>query len=359
MSKTNGAYKNPPETVDDVSGDQDDPPTGVVDKRRFGFSFVDNELTDVYWREIGLIPGAIYVILSRFAGQNKHAWPRHITMANMIGVSRSSVKYAIRTLVKHKMIKYVTRKSETGNQQSNMYYLNDKSDWILNPPDDPPSEEGGENEQSEQTDTGSPHDPVTTRPRHQVATDKYTDIKYNDKYTEEKKKNEKYTLSPRNHGDGVRVNSDMNLLNQNKQQASQSPGRIRQAADLLYVKLHSAGKLTARPSLAQWENRIKKFITSADGELTLDAFELELNWYVENIGGEYVPHAFSADGFCNKFHGIREARLRAERSKESNSADSSNDQECGSGLGDVTFSKTTRIISSEDADQLLRDCGAL
>lgn len=91
-------------------------------------------------------------------------------------------------------------------------------------------------------------------------------------------------------------------------------GIVYQSVNKLCDALHAKKKIMRKPSLVQWESQIKQFLMETD--VTPAELQIEIDWYVQHIGEDWIPKAYSAGSFCEKFVGIREARERMQ--KESN-----------------------------------------
>lgn len=88
----------------------------------------------------------------------------------------------------------------------------------------------------------------------------------------------------------------------------------KRAAGKLWDALAAKNKKDPRACIRQWAESIRKFIVESD--VSIEELETELTWYIEHIGEEFVPEAYSADGFCRKFSAIRASRHRWSRERD-------------------------------------------
>ena len=72
---------------------------------------------------IGIDAYAIYNIIGCIAGQDTKAWPSVATMAKLAGCSESTVRRAIKKLIKHKLITKKLRAKADGGNTSNLYTI--------------------------------------------------------------------------------------------------------------------------------------------------------------------------------------------------------------------------------------------
>jgi len=71
----------------------------IRDIRQPGWFFVDNEIIDVYGKEIGVYGIAVYAILARYTSQDSQkAWPSIRTMARMLGTGKKQIQNALLAL---------------------------------------------------------------------------------------------------------------------------------------------------------------------------------------------------------------------------------------------------------------------
>lgn len=71
------------------------------------------------------------------------------------------------------------------------------------------------------------------------------------------------------------------------------------AALYLHDKLAEKNKILRKPKIKDWVWWIDKLFK--ESEISGERFDKVLKWYCDNIGREFVPHAFSAMGFVDKF----------------------------------------------------------
>jgi len=97
-------------------------------------------------------------------------------------------------------------------------------------------------------------------------------------------------------------------------EGEEKPTEEERLARKLYEGLAKKRKITVTPRMSLWSTQIKKFfeITSIEKEF----FEKVIDEYVERIDEEYMPVAFSAQSFCEKFPKIVSA-LNRNRSRSS------------------------------------------
>jgi len=71
----------------------------IRDIRQPGWFFVDNEIIDVYGKEIGVYGIVVYAILARHASQDSQkAWPSIRHMAEMLGTGKKQIQNALLAL---------------------------------------------------------------------------------------------------------------------------------------------------------------------------------------------------------------------------------------------------------------------
>lgn len=92
-------------------------------------------------------------------------------------------------------------------------------------------------------------------------------------------------------------------------------------SEKLYIGLANKGKIsTGRPKLANWAIEIRKFL-ALPGR-SEEAFEKLMEEYLARIDEEFMPIAYSASSFCEKFPKIEVALRRNSR----NGSDAGDDQ---------------------------------
>jgi hypothetical protein len=118
--------------------------------------FVDNAIIDQYGKQLGPYGLAVYTALCRHADiDSQRCFPGHRLLADETGMSISSVKNAVSSLVALGLVSVKRRRRERGGQTSNLYTL-------LAPP----------SQQVTAPQSPAGHPPVTKRlpPSHQAAT---------------------------------------------------------------------------------------------------------------------------------------------------------------------------------------------
>lgn len=88
----------------------------------------------------------------------------------------------------------------------------------------------------------------------------------------------------------------------------------KEKADQLATIISSHIKINKNASMRTWPNIIEKLHT-LDG-VPLKRIDAALDWYQINIGKDFVPEAFSARTFRDKFPNIEQAMLRQSRKKQ-------------------------------------------
>lgn len=85
---------------------------------------------------------------------------------------------------------------------------------------------------------------------------------------------------------------------------------FRQSAELLMRKLDEKRRLYRDPNPSKWAETIRLFMI--ESSIDRKHFSRVLEWYVENIErSNWVPDAFSASAFCEKFERIEAAMRRS------------------------------------------------
>jgi len=101
-------------------------------------------------------------------------------------------------------------------------------------------------------------------------------------------------------------------FNDNNQQKKEKCG-CQIAAEKLYDALLVKGLVNKnRSQVSKWTKTIRDFLKQND-HISKREFQQVLIWYIKNIGGEFIPEAFSSRGFCEKFGQMKTAKLRQER----------------------------------------------
>jgi hypothetical protein len=127
------------------------------------------------------------------------------------------------------------------------------------------------------------------------------------KNTENNTPKKKNTLSPG--GDAVReFPSSGGFIGEDRPQKKDYPV---QAAKKLYGRLAAKRKIMRPPNLAKWAAEFRAFLAS--GQVQRPRFHEVLKWYLMNIGEPFVPQAFGAAAFVQKFIRIEEAMSRMSR----------------------------------------------
>ena len=74
----------------------------------------------------------------------------------------------------------------------------------------------------------------------------------------------------------------------------------------LYESLAKKRKIMRKVNLVAWSKQFAKF--RIDNNLNKVEFKQTLIWYCKNIGGEFVPRAYAAKTFCDKYVNILDAK---------------------------------------------------
>ena len=74
----------------------------------------------------------------------------------------------------------------------------------------------------------------------------------------------------------------------------------------LYESLAKKRKIMRKVDLVRWSKQFAKF--RIDNNLSKMDFKKTLMWYCKNIGGEFVPRAYAAKSFCDKYVRILDAK---------------------------------------------------
>lgn len=96
----------------------------VVDERRPGWCWVDNDVIDKFGPILGPNAMAVYLVLARYANKDtRKAWPSFATIAKLAGISRPTAIKAIRKLINAGLVSSEKRGSGYGDWDSNSYTL--------------------------------------------------------------------------------------------------------------------------------------------------------------------------------------------------------------------------------------------
>ena len=98
------------------------------------------------------------------------------------------------------------------------------------------------------------------------------------------------------------------LFSGKKKTIQEAPDAYYLTAQDFYARLLAKNKIMRPPNLKQWAATLKDFTDS--GNITREEFREIRLWYCEHIGEEFVPEAYSMEGFCEKFVQIKQARQR-------------------------------------------------
>ena len=79
-------------------------PFTVLDRRRYSFFMIDNEVIDDYACLIGIYALGVYTVLSRFANREGVCFPSLNTIAKRLGISKPSVITALGALETYGLI---------------------------------------------------------------------------------------------------------------------------------------------------------------------------------------------------------------------------------------------------------------
>jgi DNA-binding MarR family transcriptional regulator len=98
-------------------------PFRVLDRRRYSFFMIDNEVIDDYASRIGIYALGVYSVLARFSNQEGVCFPSLNTIAHRLGISKPSVIKALETLETYGLLAKEHRFNQKGDHTSNLYIL--------------------------------------------------------------------------------------------------------------------------------------------------------------------------------------------------------------------------------------------
>lgn len=131
----------------------------LQDGRSVPFFWIANTVVEKYLWEIGPDAFAVYAVLCKYAGnKTQMAWPSQQTIADLLMVSRNTVKKAIRTLKRVKLI--AVKKEGRPGREHNVYTL--LTAKIKGRTGSRP-DQGYRMTVSRDDPAGSPHDPAGSR----------------------------------------------------------------------------------------------------------------------------------------------------------------------------------------------------
>jgi len=139
-------------------------------KRAKGRFMVDNQLLDEFGTLLGPYGLAVYMVLARYANnETQECWPSTRKIAELTGMSRTTVKKELRTLQR---LGVVTVQSGRGRYNPNRYTLQDitKAVEVNGPPGDLLESSMGH----QATTNGAPGDHERTKERTNICTDHKT-----------------------------------------------------------------------------------------------------------------------------------------------------------------------------------------
>lgn len=80
------------------------------------------------------------------------------------------------------------------------------------------------------------------------------------------------------------------------------------AVHILHDELSKRRKIMRKPNLNKWASTVRKFLNETD--CTEDEFKNVLSWYIQHVGEEFIPQAYSAESFCTNFVRLRDKMER-------------------------------------------------
>ena len=95
----------------------------ITDQKRKEFFMVDNLMVDRIAPKIGLTGFAIYIALTRWAGQTESCWPSMAKLAEKLGTCENTIRSGLQILVDEKLIRVVSRLDPTSRRKTNEYQL--------------------------------------------------------------------------------------------------------------------------------------------------------------------------------------------------------------------------------------------
>jgi len=286
---------------------------------------ISHEYHRKHLKKLGPISWCIYTTLISFCGNKDTCFPSHKTISEVTGVSIRAVINHLRKLEEMGYIKTEGRTNSNGSSISNLYcviYLSQLtpiSTEELGVNDIQTGLHGQNNRGERDTDLGlypmqeggAPDtDKEETRNKKQGRRNTVKNVagKPGDNPAR-KKPSKSITGKPQGFFSG------------DSEIPQKTHGRV--SAELLYNRLQAKRKIFRPADMKKWSAEIDSFLQSSG--LSVSEFDYVLQWYCDNIGGQYVPQAFSAKAFCDKFARIQ---TQAEFSSgENNSGDYEKDEQ--------------------------------
>lgn len=96
----------------------------LIDQREPGFFIVDDEVIDEFGPLIGPLGVAIYNVLAKHANKSgASSFPSYQTIADKLGISRTTAINGVKILIENKLIKKEPRFDDSGDSASNNYKI--------------------------------------------------------------------------------------------------------------------------------------------------------------------------------------------------------------------------------------------
>lgn len=259
----------------------------IIDERTTGFSMIQNDVCDKFGAIIGPYAAVVYLSLCRYVNREiRNAWPSHQTIADNWRISVSTVKKAIDVLTAAGMIRVEHRYRPDGGRASNRYFLRNLPDI--------------------DSIVAGPHSRQTARPQ-PPKTQGLAVKRLSEQYTlnniKEKKKPPRRTSVTQ----AVEMGFDLN---------GQPPVKKfhQRSAEILYDGLMKHRKIMSNepPNLKDWAETFRLFTVCND--IAPEELEVRVQWYATKglplIATDFIPQAYSAELFCQKYVQISDSRDR-------------------------------------------------
>jgi DNA-binding MarR family transcriptional regulator len=135
----------------------------VRDGRKRDWFWLDDAVVDRLARDMQPLALAVYVVLARHADGEGRCWPSRATIAEKLGVSRGTVRNAIKHLAGCGLIDVEIRRNDDGSHRSNVYTLLDVGAGDLAVPPKADEDQGEGRGGGQPADGGGLSDPNPTQ----------------------------------------------------------------------------------------------------------------------------------------------------------------------------------------------------
>lgn len=120
-------------------------------------------------------------------------------------------------------------------------------------------------------------------------------------------------------------------------------------AKALHNALAEKRKLMRKVDISKWATVIKRFINESG--IAEDEFGTVLDWYMQRIGDQYIPRAYSATAFCERFVDIADAMER-EDPRDGGEGDGANEPDLRTRAVKMSDEQYNELVLRQDREEL-------